>query len=433
MLSYEKVIKEINYLLYDSHIEDEKLLTRIKELEQIVSNYMKYKNAEKNISIKNDSNISNRIDKYIEEYTLRKNDLELQLDGYLPSCGSIELDELNYKINNLERVKSELPRILNHLIILLGNNYSISKDKLINECIKECFNCSSVKLFDKIYSTDTYNKFFIDSSLFDKIGDILFNKELFDKLKSATIKYNEIEKLKKENANMKLFIKYHDLIEKRNGLSFSKELLDKKIMKLSEDEIEPLESKLSRIKDHKIKEKINFFRIRYNTSKLNDLVLMSDILFSKRTKRQNCINKIETYLSSKGLNVDDIPSVLFSKKQYEYEIKENEKLISTKEIEYQKYIDLLDEETKNILLTNFEDIVNIINIFGLNDSTYIYFYIMYILEKIDTMEITTEECREMFSTNYNKKIWNQLANYVDDEIAQIENYKIETKKLTKKI
>ena len=431
MLSYEKVIKEINYLLYDSHIIDEKTLNRIEELKKIVSNYMIYKHIDTRVS-RDLSFLEERIDKYIDEYTLRKNELELQLDGYLPSCGSIELDELNYKINNLERLKSDLPQIQSHLIILSGQNYNIDKEKLINTCIRNCFSTSVAYFYGEKYTTDIYSKSFINKELLNRIGNILFNKELFNKLKSATIKYNEIEKLKKENANMKLFIKYHDLIEKRNGLSFSKELLDKKIMKLSEDEIEPLKSKLSRIKGHKTKEKINFFRIRYNTSKLNESVLMGDILFSKRTKRQICINKIETFLSSKGLDEKDIPDVLFSNRQYEYEIRENEKIISIKEIEYQKYIESLDIDTKKILLDNFKDVTNIINIFGLNNSNYIDFYIMYILTMLQDMELTLEETKKEFSSEYCNKMWNELENAVDDEITQIENYKIETKKLTKK-
>lgn len=431
MLSYEKVIKEINYLLYDSHIIDEKTLNRIEELKKIVSNYMIYIHIDTRVS-RNLSFLEERIDKYIDEYTLRKNELELQLDGYLPSCGSIELDELNYKINNLERLKNDLPYMQSHLIILSGQNYNIDKEKLINTCMGNCFSTSVTYFYGEKYTTDIYSKSFINKELLNRIGNILFNKELFNKLKDATIKYNEIEKLKHENSNMRLFIKYYDLINKRNKISYSKSLLDSKIMALTEDEIDPLERKITPLLKNKYIKALNILKIKSSKSRLSNLILYTENLFEERTKRQNCLNKIEAFLSSKGLDEKDIPDILYSKRQYEYLIKENEEVISLKEIEYQKYLDSLDIDTKKILLDNFKDVTNIINIFGLNNSNYIDFYIMYILAMLQDMELTLEETKKEFSSEYCNNMWNELENAVDKEIKQIDGYQIETKKLTKK-
>ena len=419
MISYEVLLKEIDYLIFDSHIDDEKSLNRLRKLNDIVFNYMKYKYLNENLNKIDLNTYRSIIDKEIIKHKERIRKLDSILDGYLPSCGSIEKDELNHKITNLEYLKNELVYTLKHYILLSGKNYHLEVDKLFNECY---------------FSSDKniYTKSDLDDDLIKRIGNILFDKNLFECISTAVKKSNDINKLKNENRNMELYIKYYDLIYKRNKISYSKSVLDERITELSTNEIDPLEEKLRRMQQGKILSYINSFRIKSCISKIDSISKLSNNLFDKRTKRQFAINKIDKYLSNNGLGCNDIPDYLFSVAQYESMINSNNDLIKEKELDYKNYFDSLDLNIQNILINDFDNISNYINVFGLTNNDYLCFYIMYILNSLDDIKIDDKENIDKFNS-YLNDLNNLLSNYCKEKIDEINNYKMDIKKLTKKI
>jgi hypothetical protein len=427
MASYESMCCDIVYLLNDSYIDDEYTLEMIKKLKEIVTNYMAYKYVDKNLDRGELTNLYSLIDTKIKEYLSDREDTLDRLDGYLPSCGSITLDVLNYKINSLEQLKKELPYTLEQLIILLSNNCNLEKEKMFNEFYKESYGKPSRLFFQERSYIRKY-----DRELLKKYASILFDKKTFEKFKKAISIHNDINRLKNENNNMKLFIQFYDLIEKRSRLLSSISLIDNKILNISKDDIDPLAEKLSFLTTGKIKPVINTWSIKSKTVKLDNLTALTNDLFGKRTKRQHCVNKIDAYLEEHGLKSVCIPRFLYSKRQYRYLIEQNNEDLTKKDIEYTKYLESLDDETRNILLNNFDMISNVINMFGLDNKSYIMFYITYMLEIMDEFEIN-DDFNDKELRVYLSNVLEKLNSECTKHIQEIDNYKLDTKKLTKKI